>query len=109
MKMLDKHKSKLHKGFIKQVIRQDNKLSIVKVKIIPEILSYKDGEYKPLKQKFFNNKWNGINLKDIYLSFIQVQPNWMYSKVRINKEGKYILSIFGKNKLNKLKNKRSNY
>ena len=53
MKMDDKHKSKLHKGFIKQVKRQDNKPSIVKVTIIPIILSYSNnrGGYFPLQKK----------------------------------------------------------
>jgi len=103
MKMLDKHKSKLHKGFLKQVKRQDLKPETVKIIVIPILLtySYKHSEYRPLKRKFHNNKWNGMNLKNLYNRFTPTEVGCMYSKRSINKEGKYILSFHGKSVLKK--------
>lgn len=109
--MLDKHKSKLHKGFKKQVQRQDLKPDFAKVEINPIILSWDDDEgmYLPLKAQYYNRKWNGINLKNLYHSFTPVEPNSMYSKRRINKEGKYTLSMHGKSILaKKRKRKQAN-
>ena len=109
MKIQDKHKSKLHKGFEKQVTRQDLKPSIAKVEIVPTILTYssKRGEYIPLKRKFFNNKWNGINLNRLYSSFNCSRVGaGMYTEITINKEGKYKLSMYGKQILHKKKLKK---
>lgn len=105
--MNPKHKSKLHKGFEKQVSRQNNKPEYKKIIVQPIILSWshKHSEYKPLKQRFWNNKWNGMNLKNLCNSFSQTQPDWMYSKVKINKGGKYILSMHGKQILKRKKAK----
>lgn len=101
--MDSKHKSKLHKGFTKQVLRQDDKPEFTKVKIVPHILSYspKHGKYKPLKAIHRNNKWNGMNLKVIHNSFTVHRVGGMYGKFRINEEGKYTLSGHGKQLLRK--------
>lgn len=109
MKMQDKHKSKLHKGFIKQVIRQDQKPSEVKI-VLPMAIDLPKnfkGKYKH-HIKVRNNKWNGMNLKNICNSFNQVMPNWMYSKFSINQDGKYILSRVGQQLLKKKKLKTKN-
>lgn len=98
MEMNHAHRSRLHKGFIKQVIRQDKKPSIKYIQIYPVILSYdtEEGKYLPLCKCVFNNKWNGMNLKNIRNSFQQTMPGWFNSHRSINKDGKYILSIRGK-------------
>jgi len=57
MKMNEKHKSKLHLGFEKQVKRQCLKLEYVKILVSPIVLSWncKHSEYKPLKQKLITS------------------------------------------------------
>jgi len=82
--MIYKYISKLHRGFNKQVSRQNKKESIIEIQIMPVILSYDEDEndYRPLTRKFFNNKWNGMNLKNIQNSFSQTQPDWLHSKVK---------------------------
>jgi hypothetical protein len=109
MKMQDKHKSKLHKGFIKQVRRQDQKPSEIKINLPMAIELPKNfkGSYKH-HIRVYNEKWNGMNLKKLCNSFSQVMPDWMYSKFAINSEGKYILSRYGKEFLKKKKLKREN-
>ena len=106
--MNPKHKSKLQLGFEKQRIRQDAKPEYVKIVIQPIILSWntKHSEYRPLKQRFWNNKWNGMNLKKLCNSFTPVEVGCMYSKRKINSEGKYILSFHGKSLLRKKKLKK---
>lgn len=103
MKMDNKHKSKLHKGFEKQRVRQDLKPEYVKIIVTPIVLSYscKHSEYKPLKQKFWNNKWNGMNLKNLHNFFNILRVGGMYGKFTINSEGKYELSRHGKDLLRK--------
>lgn len=44
-----------------------------------------------------------MNLKNLCNYFNQVIPDWFHSKVRINKEGKYTLSLRGKQILNRKK------
>lgn len=107
MKVNPKHKSKLHKGFEKQVARQDAKPSIKYIEVKPTILSYdeEEGKYLPLKKTVWNNKWNGMNLKNIANSFSQTMPNWFNSHRRLTKNGKYKLSIRGKQYLNRKKSK----
>jgi len=94
--MNPKHKSKLHKGFEKQVTRQNLKPEYVSIVIVPHILSYssKHGEYRPLKRKFWNDRWNGMNLKNLCNSFYPVPPNSFGSFRRV-KDGRYSLSIRG--------------
>lgn len=108
MSALDKHKSKLHKGFIKQRQRQDKKDNEVSIKLIPIVLTYshKKGKYVPVKIKHRNNKWNGMNLKVLCNSFSILRVGGMYGKFTINKEGKYKLSIYGKQLHKKLQLKR---
>jgi len=100
-----KHKSKLHKGFEKQLTRQNLKPDFPKIVVKPIVLSWsgKHGKYKPLKQRFRNNKWNEMNLKDLYNSFTILIVGGMYGKFTINKDGKYTLSRHGKDLLRKKK------
>jgi hypothetical protein len=108
MKMDNKHKSKLHKGFERQRTRQDNKPCYVKVTVTPIVLSWscKHSEYKSLKQKFWNNKWNGMNLKNLCNSFTVTRVGGMYGKFTVNSEGKYKLSMHGKDLLRKRRQRR---
>lgn len=102
MKMIDKHKSKLHKGFTKQVQRQDNKEDKVKI-LLPvaiELPKNFKGKYKH-SLTVRNNKWNGMNLKVLHNSFTILRVGGMYGKFRINDQGKYELSRYGKELLNK--------
>jgi len=101
--MDEKHKSKLHKGFEKQVTRQLLKPRYKKITIEPQILSWSDknGCYKPLKRKFYNTIWNGMNLNNLYNSFNTNRVGGMYGKFTINSDGKYKLSIHGKQLLKK--------
>ncbi len=104
MKMQEKHKSKLHKGFDKQCARQDNKPSEVKIKLPIAIKLPKNfkGKYK----HYFtvsNSKWNGMNLKCLRSSFNINRVGGMYSKFYINSDGKYRLSTYGKQLLTKKK------
>lgn len=102
MKMNEKHKSKLHKGFEKQCQRQDKKPEEVKIKLPIAIQLPKNfkGKYKHYFI-VFNSQWNGMNLKNIRNSFNVNRVGGMYGKFTINSEGKYKLSIHGKQLLNK--------
>ena len=95
---------KNHKGFFKMVSRQNNKPTINKV-IVKDMLTYssKKGCYVPLKIKHFNNQWNGMNLKTLFNREDKETTSYvgMYAKININKEGKYILSRYGKSILKK--------
>ena len=104
MKMLDKHKSKLHKGFIKQVNRQNAKPSDVKIKLPITVKLPKNfkGKYKH-SITVMNSKWNGMNLIELCNRFTIIRVGGMHSKFSINKHGKYILSMHGKNILRKKK------
>ena len=100
----NKYISKNHKGFLKMVSRQNNKPTINKV-IVKDMLTYssKKGCYVPLKIKYFNNQWNGMNLKTLFNREDKETTSYigMYAKININKEGKYILSRYGKSILKK--------
>lgn len=100
--MNEKHKSKLHKGFEKQCKRQDNKPEEVKIKLPIAIKLPKNfkGKYKHYFT-VFNSQWNGMNLKNIRNSFNINRVGGMYGKFTINSEGKYKLSIHGKQLLKK--------
>lgn len=97
MQMDNKHKSKLHKGFEKQVKRQNNKPEKVKILLPIAIILPKNfkGKYKHMLV-VSNTKWNGMNLKNIYNSFTIHQVGGMYGRFSINSEGKYRLSMYGK-------------
>jgi len=110
MKMDIKHKSKLHKGFEKQVSRQINKPDEVKIKLPTSIKL--PNNFKGKYKHFFvvrNSKWNGMNLKNLYNSFTITRVGGMYGKFSINTDGKYMLSRHGKDLLRrrKLKNNKS--
>ena len=100
----NKYISKNHKGFLKMMSRQNNKPAINKV-IVKDMLTYssKKGCYVPLKIKYFNNQWNGMNLKTLFNREDKETTSYvgMYAKININKEGKYILSRYGKSILKK--------
>ena len=105
----NKYISKNHKGFFKMVSRQNNKPTINKV-IVKDMLTYssKKGCYVPLKIKYFNNQWNGMNLKTLFNREDKETTSYvgMYAKININKEGKYILSRYGKSILKKKRENR---
>ena len=105
----NKYISKNHKGFLKMVSRQNNKPLINKV-IVKDMLTYssKKGCYVPLKIKYFNNQWNGMNLKTLLNREDKETTSYtsMYAKININKEGKYILSRYGKSILKKKRENR---
>lgn len=105
----EKHKSKLHKGFDKQVERQYAKPREVKIKF-PKINLPKNfkGKYKHY-MIVDNSVWNGLNLIVLRNSFNILRVDGMYGKFRINNEtGKYGLSLHGKQILRKKKEKRAN-
>ena len=110
-----KYWSKLYKGILKQIQRQQNKPAIAKVVVYPIILSYssKHSEYRPLKRKVYNNIFRGgKGLDDLhnnsYFNFTR-SVNGMYTRCLINRTtGKYYLSKTGKEYLNKLRTKNSN-
>lgn len=91
------------------VSRQNNKPTINKV-IVKDMLTYssKKGCYVPLKIKHFNNQWNGMNLKTLLNREDKetISYTGMYAKININKEGKYILSRYGKSILKKKRENR---
>ena len=91
------------------VSRQNNKPTINKV-ILKGVLTYssKKGCYVPLKIKYFNNQWNGMNLKTLFNRENKETTPYigMYAKININKEGKYILSRYGKSVLEKKRQNR---
>ena len=105
----NKYISKNHKGFLKMVSRQRNKSTINKV-VVKGVLTYssKKGCYVPLKTKHFNNNWNGMNLKTLFNREDKETTSYtgMYAKININKEGKYILSRYGKSILKKKRENR---
>ena len=109
-----KYWSKLYKGILKQIQRQQNKPTISKVIVCPIILSYssKHSEYRPLKRKIYNNTFRGgKGLDDLhnnrYFNFTR-SVDGMYTRCLINSTtGKYYLSKTGKEYLNKLRTKNS--
>lgn len=102
--MDEKHKSKLHKGFIKQVSRQNAKPNKVKIKlpIAVKLPNNFKGKYKH-SITVYNSQWNGMNLKNICNSFYINRVGGMYGKFSINADGKYLLSRHGKDLLRKRK------
>lgn len=100
--MDSKHKSKLHKGFEKQVNRQNKKESEVKIKLPVAIKLPKNfkGKYKHYIT-VTNSKWNGTNLNCLNNSFTVHRVGDMYGKFSINQDGKYLLSIHGEQLLKK--------
>ena len=108
-----KYWSKLYKGLLKQIERQQNKPIVAKVIVHPIILSYssKHSEYRPLKRKVYNNTFRGgKGLDDLrdnsYFNFTR-SVNGMYTRCLINKTtGKYYLSKTGKERLNRLRAKK---
>ena len=102
--MQEKHKSKLHKGFEKQVKRQDGKPDDKEI-ILPIAVKLPKnfkGEYTHLIY-VNNNKWNGMNLKKLRNSFTIIRVGGMYGKFTIDQNGKYKLSMYGKKILKKKK------
>ena len=110
-----KYWSKAYKGILKQMTRQQNKPTIAKVVVYPIILSYnsKCGKYKPLKRKYYNNRFRGGKgldalHSDPYFNTVR-SVNGMYTRCLVNREtGKYKLSIHGKQLLKKKREKRLN-
>jgi hypothetical protein len=102
--MENKHKSKLYRGFEKQVNRQDAKPSEVEI-ILPNAIKLPEN-FKGIYTHTIvvsNNKWNGMNLKQLRNQFNIVRVGGMYGKFTINKDGKYKLSLHGQKLLKKRK------
>jgi|SRR5690349_6231708 len=108
-----KYWSKLYKGILKQMQRQQNKPTIAKVIVYPIILSYssKHSEYRPLKRKIYNNIFRGGKgldalHSDNYFNFKRTY-NGMYTRINFNRTTeKYYLSKTGKEYLNRLRTKK---
>ena len=98
-----KYWSKLYKGVLKQITRQQNKPTIAKVVVYPIILSYssKYSEYLPLKRKYYNNRNRGGKgldalYSDKYFNFVR-STDGMYTRCQVDRvTGKYKLSTYGK-------------
>lgn len=102
-----KHKSKLHRGFEKQCARQNKKPNDVKIKLPAAIeLPPKFKSKYAHHIKVSNNKWNGMNLKSLCNSFVVHRVGGMYGRFKINKDGKYILSLHGQRLLKKRRESR---
>jgi len=104
--MENKHKSKLYKGFEKQIKRQDVKPSDVEI-ILPNAIKLPKnfkGTYAHTLT-VCNSKWNGMNLKTLRNSLNVIRVGGMYGKFTITKDGKYKLSFHGKSILKKRKAK----
>lgn len=109
-----KYWSKLYKGILKQITRQQNKPTIAKVIVYPIILSYssKHSKYVPLKRKYYNNRFRGGKgldalHSDSYFNFVRV-VNGMYTRCKVDRvTGKYKLSSSGKRLLEQKRLKKS--
>jgi len=104
--MENKHKSKLYKGFEKQVIRQDLKPSDVEI-ILPNAIKLPKNFKGTYTHTLIvsNSKWNGMNLKCLRNSLHVNRVGGIYGKFTLTKDGKYKLSIHGKSLLRKRKEK----
>lgn len=111
-----KYWSKLYKGILKQIQRQQNKPDIAKVIIYPIILSYsqKHSTYLPLKRKYYNNRYRGGKGLDAlqqakYFETVR-NVNGMYTRCLVDRlTGKYRLSKTGKELLMRKKLKKQSY
>ncbi len=98
-----KYWSKLYKGILKQITRQQNKPTIAKVVVYPIILSYssKHSKYVPLKRKYYNSRFRGGKgldalYSDKYFNFVR-STGGMYTRCQVDRvTGKYKLSTYGK-------------
>lgn len=103
--MENKHKSKLYKGFEKQVIRQDAKPCDVEINLPCAIKL--PANFKGVYTHSIivsNSKWNGMNLKNLRNRFNIIRVGGMYGKFYVDKNtGLYRLSIHGKSLLSKRK------
>lgn len=92
-----KHKSKLLKGFERQIVRQGLKPRDVKIKLRVAIQLPKNfkGKYKHTLS-VQNSFWNDMNLKQLRNYLVVSRVGGMYGKFTINSEGKYKLSRHGK-------------
>lgn len=99
-----KHKSKLLKGFEKQIVRQGEKPREVKIKLRVAIQLPKNfkGKYKHTLT-VSNSNWNGMNLKQLRNNLTISRVGGMYGKFIITAEGKYKLSRYGKDLLRRRK------
>ena len=106
-----KYYSKYYLGLCKQYTRYISKPEVMRKPLFPKIISYNEvtDEYEPLTQNFLRKSVSSTNLNQILSSgcnhreLIKAKYSW-YSK---NKEGKYILSLEGKQILHKKKLKNS--
>jgi len=103
--MYYKHSSKLYKGFLKQVKRQENKLCEDVIELIQCVNLPKNfkGVYTHTIE-VSNSRWNGMNLKVLTNKLYPLKSyGGMYSKFILTNEGKVKLSRYGKEILKKKK------
>lgn len=96
--MNKKHASKLYLGFCKMYKRQSDKPKEKRIFLKNAIKLPKNfkGDYNHYLD-VSNSIWNGINLVQVMnRTAPKTKIGGMYSKFIINKEGKYILSFYGK-------------
>lgn len=105
----ENHKSKLHKGFDKQCKRQDSKPSDVKINlpVMVDLPKNFKGKYTH-RIRVSNSKWNGMNLKCLRNRFNINRVGGMYGWFIIGSDGKYKLSMHGKQILKKKRAKKNN-
>lgn len=109
-----KYWSKSYKGILKQIKRQQEKPTIAKVTVYPIILSYssKHGDYRPLKRKYYNNRFRGGKgldalQSDAYFNTVR-GVNGMYTRCLVDRvTGNYRLSKHGKELLAKKRQRKS--
>ena len=109
MKPLKKHYSKLYLGFCKQYERQANKPREATIYLPIKIVLPKnfDGVYTH-SMEVRNSIWNGMNLNNLIRKVAPINHiGGMYGKFYINKDGKYVLSEYGRRLLKKKKAKLS--
>lgn len=109
MKPPIKHYSKLYLGFCKQYKRQYDKPREVTIDLPIKIVLPKNfnGVYTHYME-VRNSIWNGMNLNNLLRKVAPINHiGGMYGKFYINKDGKYVLSEYGRRLLKKKKAKLS--
>ena len=107
MKQPSKHYSKLYLGFCKQYKRQADKPREAIINLPIKIVLPKNFKGIYIHYIEVNNSiWNGMNLNNLLRKLAPINHiGGMYSKFYINKDGKYILSNYGRQLLKKKKAK----
>jgi hypothetical protein len=97
-------RTKLQKGFDKQVERQRQKQreKTIELPMHPNLPKNFKGDYKNYFT-VYNSIWNGMNLNQLRNRLYINRVGGMYGKFTIKQNGKYALSIHGKDLLRKRK------